>query len=269
MTPLCVRDILAFHKIDRAVFDKLLAHGANPQMARNVVALFMWLDLIGIDVVNYVGGLRNHSTIVMIVAEAEKILNCIRHDGIPASELRIEIPILSSLVSENIDLCFFDFHKDVVVRGLAQVLDGVGALIFDDKLQKLFRSHEATVRAAEEEARKRGSRANLPRLPPELAKTYNPRLVSASEDCRSMFITFSKGFPVGREEIVEYFTEKWGNCIERVMMERTATGITPMYGRIVFTSESFIGLVLNGERLVKFVINGRQLWARKYVPRVN
>lgn len=62
---------------------------------------------------------------------------------------------------------------------------------------------------------------------------------------------------------------RWGDCIERVMMERTPPGVTPMYGRIVFTGESFIGLVLNGERLVKFMVNGRQLWARKYVPRIN
>lgn len=54
------------------------------------------------------------------------------------------------------------------------------------------------------------------------------------------------------------------------MVERTAAGAaTPVYGRIVFTSEAYIGLVLNGKQLVKFTIKGRQLWARKYEPRKN
>lgn len=53
-------------------------------------------------------------------------------------------------------------------------------------------------------------------------------------------------------------------------MEKTTTSAAmPTYGRIVFTSESFIGLVLNGKQLVKFTIKGRQLWARKYEQRKN
>nr|CAD1835082.1 unnamed protein product [Ananas comosus var. bracteatus] len=272
MAPL-VRDILAFHKIDRALYDKFVAHGTNPQLARNVVTLIMWLDLIGINIVGFTRELQNHAEIVRFVSESEVVLNCLRQDSPPLSPkggAYAEIPTISSLARESFDLRFFLFHQDMVVRGLAQLLDGVGTVIFDDGLNALFWAHEAAVRAAEEEARWKGSRSVLPPLPPELAKPYYCRgLAPMPDDCRSMFITFSKGNPLRRDEIVEYFTERWGDCIERVMMERTPPGVTPMYGRIVFTGESFIGLVLNGERLVKFMINGRQLWARKYVPRIN
>lgn len=54
----------------------------------------------------------------------------------------------------------------------------------------------------------------------------------------------------------------------RVMMKRTPPSGMPTYGRIVFTSESFIRLVLDGEKVVKFTIRGRGLWSRRYVPRI-
>lgn len=40
-----------------------------------------------------------------------------------------------------------------------------------------------------------------------------------------------------------------------------------MYGRIIFKSEAFVSLVLNGEHTVKITIGYRQIWLRKYIPR--
>ena len=60
---------------------------------------------------------------------------------------------------------------------------------------------------------------------------------------------------------------KWGDCVVRVLMEKTSGGNAPMYGRIIFKSEAFVRLVLNGERLVKIAIGHRWIWLRKYVPR--
>jgi hypothetical protein len=51
-------------------------------------------------------------------------------------------------------------------------------------------------------------------------------------------------------------------------MEKAKPGAQPMYGRIIFKSEAFLSLVLNGEELVKISIDNRQFWLRKYVPRV-
>uniref|UniRef100_A0A0D3FUV1 Uncharacterized protein n=1 Tax=Oryza barthii TaxID=65489 RepID=A0A0D3FUV1_9ORYZ len=62
-------------------------------------------------------------------------------------------------------------------------------------------------------------------------------------------------------------TRRWGDCLEKVMMERTPAGEPPTYGRIVFRHAAVAAAVLGGEHLVKLVINGRQLRARKYFPR--
>ena len=59
---------------------------------------------------------------------------------------------------------------------------------------------------------------------------------------------------------------KWGDCVVRVLMEKTKGGLMPMYGRIIFKTEAIVKLVLNGERLIKISIGQREIWLRKYVP---
>ncbi|KAJ3681845.1 hypothetical protein LUZ60_014418 [Juncus effusus] len=261
-----VRTIMAFHTIDRAIYEKFISHGIHPELAQNAVCLFMWLDQIGFEVVRQILPINNPSAIFALITDAEAILHCLRQEeGIVS---HVDIPFVSALSQDIIGIRFFDFHKDVIVRGLAQIIDGVGRIIFDENLYEILHLHNAAVRQAELDSAICGRRLMAPPLPLELTRPWDPRAFPVStEDGRSMFITFSKGFPIRREEITEYFNERWGDCIERVMMERTPPGGTPMYGRIVFKSESFIRLVLNGERVLKFTINGRQLWARKYVPR--
>ncbi|KAG0531172.1 hypothetical protein BDA96_04G001000 [Sorghum bicolor] len=153
----------------------------------------------------------------------------------------------------GIDTAFLAFNQDLVVRGVADILDGVGALIFDDRLYRLLRRYQTGL---------------IGRLS-ELEAPYTCSPVTVSEDSRSMFVTFSKGQPaVDRQEIFDYFRHKWGDCIVRVLMEKTTTrGTPPMYGRIIFKSEAFVSLVLNGEHTVKITIGYRQIWLRKYIPR--
>uniref|UniRef100_A0A0D9XIA4 Uncharacterized protein n=1 Tax=Leersia perrieri TaxID=77586 RepID=A0A0D9XIA4_9ORYZ len=65
-----------------------------------------------------------------------------------------------------------------------------------------------------------------------------------------------------------YTCRKWGDCVVRVLMEKTIGGSPPMYGRvIIFRSKAFVHLVLNGKRLTKISIRNRQIWLRRYVPR--
>ena len=69
------------------------------------------------------------------------------------------------------------------------------------------------------------------------------------------------------EHFVMYRSRKWGDCVARMLMEKTTGGSMPMYGRIIFKTEAVVQLVLNGERLIKISIDQRQIWLRKYVPK--
>lgn len=63
---------------------------------------------------------------------------------------------------------------------------------------------------------------------------------------------------------------RWGaDCVSRVMMEKTPPGEPPRYGRIVLRRAATAAAVLAGRPLVKLLVNGRHLWARKYVARLS
>uniref|UniRef100_A0A0E0EWA5 RRM domain-containing protein n=2 Tax=Oryza TaxID=4527 RepID=A0A0E0EWA5_9ORYZ len=242
-----VRDVLYMYSDARTAYDRFVGIGSNPEQARNAVALLVWLDQCNVRAIQHLPGL-SPTAVSLVAAEANSVLDCLRgpEPVVPA------IPLISALCKDgDVDPRFFTFHQDLVVRGVADILDGVGSLIFNNHLNKMLRRYQT----------------GLVGNPPELMAAYSCLSVAVPEDCRSMFITFSRGAPIDREEIFDYFRQKWGDCVVRVLMEKTAGGSQPMYGRIIFRSEAFVQLVLNGERLVKISIRHRQIWLRKYVPR--
>lgn len=59
----------------------------------------------------------------------------------------------------------------------------------------------------------------------------------------------------------------YGPVVENVMIQKASSGHRPIYGRVVFTTPLMVTFVLNGQHTAKFVIKGKHLWARMYVPR--
>ncbi|KAF9602672.1 hypothetical protein IFM89_030560 [Coptis chinensis] len=85
---------------------------------------------------------------------------------------------------------------------------------------------------------------------------------------RTMFLTFSHGYPLTREEIYRYFTMHWGDVVEDVVIQQSLESYaTPVYARLVLRNSSIIPLILNGVQTAKFYVNGKHLWARVHVPR--
>uniref|UniRef100_A0A7N0UVD9 RRM domain-containing protein n=1 Tax=Kalanchoe fedtschenkoi TaxID=63787 RepID=A0A7N0UVD9_KALFE len=84
---------------------------------------------------------------------------------------------------------------------------------------------------------------------------------------RTLFVTFSKGYRVNEYELREFITLCFGNCIETLSMQETHGDEQPLYARVVFYRPETTNIVLNGEEKAKFTINGKHVWARKFVPR--
>ncbi|KAF5729533.1 hypothetical protein HS088_TW21G01700 [Tripterygium wilfordii] len=84
-------------------------------------------------------------------------------------------------------------------------------------------------------------------------------------DDRTIFLTFSKGYPISENEVKEFFTGMIGDCLESIYMQEVPAGEQPLYARLVVPSESVIEAVLDGRSKAKFSINGKHVWARKYV----
>ncbi|KAF8668305.1 hypothetical protein HU200_052361 [Digitaria exilis] len=264
-----VHDVLAFHRVDRAAYEHLLSLGAGRLPARDAVALLMWLHRsAGVDATPRVPALaRTPAAAARLVAEAHATLLHGAAAGAPPPLL-----LLSCACGEDDDdgararrFLASGCGGGAARRGAAEVLAGVGAVVFDDRLNAILRRYEE------------GGGSDGGALPVELAAPY--RLCAAAaraaaaaapeveEEGRSLFVTFSKGYPLTREEVEEFFTGSWGDCVAKVLMEKTSPGDAPTYGRVVFRRAAMVAAVLRGRPMVKLVVNGRDLWARKYVPR--
>uniref|UniRef100_A0ACD5TBM8 Uncharacterized protein n=1 Tax=Avena sativa TaxID=4498 RepID=A0ACD5TBM8_AVESA len=196
-----MREVMYMYSMARQAYERFMSICDNPEQARNAVALLVWLDQGTVSAIHHVSSI-SPAAVATVAAEANGILECLRHQEamLPA------IPLISTLCQDdNIDPRFFAFHQDLIVRGIAKILDGVGKLIFYDHLHVLLRRYQT------------GLVGNLS----ELMAPYSSKPATVPEDCRSMFITFSKGMAINHEEIFKYFRQKWDACVVRVLMEKT------------------------------------------------
>ena len=81
---------------------------------------------------------------------------------------------------------FFAFNQGRIARGVADLLDGVCTLIFYDRLYHLLCRYLTGLVGRNQ----------------ELKAPYERVVITVPEDCRSMFVTFSKGQPVERDDIL-------------------------------------------------------------------
>ncbi|TXG62292.1 hypothetical protein EZV62_013655 [Acer yangbiense] len=90
-----------------------------------------------------------------------------------------------------------------------------------------------------------------------------------SEDDRSMFLTFSRGFRVTENEVRELFTGLYGLDVvaDVIMQENISDDAQPLFARLILNSIDTVDCILNGRHIVKFRINGKYVWAHKYERR--
>ncbi|XP_071686874.1 uncharacterized protein [Rutidosis leptorrhynchoides] len=86
-------------------------------------------------------------------------------------------------------------------------------------------------------------------------------------DERTLFVTFSRGYPVAEWEVTKFLTGLFGDCIESFYMEEVAEGEHALFAKIVLNHTSYVNLVLSGHKTAKFTINGRHVWMRKFIPK--
>ncbi|KAJ7944724.1 Rho guanine nucleotide exchange factor [Quillaja saponaria] len=93
------------------------------------------------------------------------------------------------------------------------------------------------------------------------AKEFHP--VQTPEESRTLFLTLSIGHPLTKDEIVNFFTENWGQVVEDAyFVEESQQGGPPLNGKIIFNSSLVVPMVLNGKNSAKFIVNNRNLYAR-------
>ncbi|CAN1760935.1 hypothetical protein LINPERHAP1_LOCUS7723 [Linum perenne] len=106
-------------------------------------------------------------------------------------------------------------------------------------------------------------------VPAEGMWTWEPTN-NATDIDKTLFLTFSRRFPVTTDEVMELFTRKYGegSVVGIMMHENLVYGNQqPLFVKIMLRSVTLVDEVLSGEKIAKFRTNGKHIWAKKYERR--
>ncbi|KAJ0977012.1 hypothetical protein J5N97_012486 [Dioscorea zingiberensis] len=85
-----------------------------------------------------------------------------------------------------------------------------------------------------------------------------------SRDDRTLFVTFSNGYPLTEEDLYVFFMSRYGDVESVSVQTVTKPGTGPLFARVSFNHEETMLKVLNGNVKAKFMFKGKHLWARRF-----
>ncbi|XWS26230.1 hypothetical protein CRYUN_Cryun26dG0013600 [Craigia yunnanensis] len=277
MASITLEELHTYHAIDREIFSRLvITLRRDPAESLLVMAVWLWLEEKGYP--NIIAKMLNLSDPLLeaLAGEAVSCLNCLESSN-PTILPNGALPLTARIMEKDISLQMFYLNKFSTISGIKNFLNTVCSRIFTDILQHVVGSTSKVIP---------NQPLVIPGFPHSLFGSFTivPRAIdhdfpigglwgwhpsnNVSEDDRTLFLTFSRGFPVSEDEVRELFRKICGDCVDSVhMQENVPRDEQPLFARMVLYSVTNVDQILNGSRIAKFRINGKHIWARKYERR--
>ncbi|XP_057421416.1 uncharacterized protein LOC130715347 [Lotus japonicus] len=290
---------ILFHKIDRDVYAIMVMNlFRDPQQSMQVLGMWLWLERVGFrNVVKKVHSLPN----LLINEVADETVLCLSvikdTPNIPlfldgnAIGNGNEINLLQSLTEKEITLRFFYENRGAATHGVAIMVNDICMRAVSDIMEQAMmrnaadRMAEAHKVLVQTQAWNSNNKFWFGTIGPSTRRVGNlgggggavaemvavqrnqSNEVAVPADDRTLFVTFSKGYRVQEWEVREFFTMAYGDCIEALFMQEVQPNEQSLFARIVFKKICTIDMILRGSTKAKFTINGKHVWARKFVPK--
>ncbi|KAL5768520.1 hypothetical protein ACOSP7_015065 [Xanthoceras sorbifolium] len=260
----------AFHTIDRELYTLLvITLMRDPVEAIQIMALWLWLERTGFKYV--VKKILSLPTMLIneLADEAITCLNCINNDHFAGLSDANDIPLMQCLMEKEISLRFVHDYRLSATQGVARIVNEVCIRALTDIMQLAIQRNAAQSLADNQKMMAHSFQPPLYHLgvPQQMVQPQIQENAEVPPDARTMFLTFSKGYPVLEREVREFFRRGYGDCIESLHMQEVQPNEQSLFARIIFCSASTIDVILNGVAKAKFTINGKHVWARKFVPK--
>ncbi|XP_058783060.1 uncharacterized protein LOC131657711 [Vicia villosa] len=264
--------------MDRKIFSILVMSLArDPSQSLLVMALWLWLENLGypsliLKLVSCPHGLIND-----VAQEAVSCLNCLELENFP-------IPndgglfLTRVLMGRKISLHLFKYKRFTTITGIKNVLNKTCSRIFNDILLDVLGSSSA--------CRFLLPYPYIPVIVPGFPHkvfgeftisstnfemfdmkdgTILKSILDVSDQDKTIFLTFSRGFPVSEKEVSYLFTSTFeDDCIKTIVMGNRNSKGQVLYATMVLNYVETLDRILNGRHIAKFRVNGKHIWARKY-----
>ncbi|GAU47291.1 hypothetical protein TSUD_94800 [Trifolium subterraneum] len=288
-TPITNKEVHLFYQMDRELFCFLIfkLHREVTQSLL-VMALWLWFEKVGCHNLIKKVSILPGTLINALVNEAVTCLQFLEMDD-PIIPIGGGLPLTKIITQKEISLQMFNLKRYTLVTGIKIVLNQTCARIFNDILQMVLkRQNVISTQGTTSRTHAPNIPLTLPGFPHPLFGTFDlsPKVENinlsderiwiekrpyddATNDDRSMFLTFSRGFPVSEMEVRCLFTTNYGDCVQSLTMGGDKNpGEQPLFAVMILKMVEIIDQILMGKRVAKLQINGKHIWARKYEPRV-
>jgi len=267
--------------MDRELYTILVTNlSRDPSDSMRLLAMWLWLEKVGFrNVIERIVSLPIIS-INDIADESMICLTCLTNNNNPSliaisSSKANDIPLLQSLMDNEISPRFFIQYRVQAIEGMEKTRREDCMSSFGDIMQQVMLRNLAERMAEhsnfwfgsiEPMNLQFGSFGIAGAIVPQQSNNNGDGGTMPADD-RTLFVTFSRGYRVEEWEVQEFFTMAYGDCIEALFMQETPSNEQSLFARIVFHNVSTIDMILRGASKVKFSINGKHVWARKFVPK--
>lgn len=231
--------LLSFYTQERLLFNRMVGPtmGQNPKLVKMAVGFWLLLEEIGFhDLTRRIYSFED-STIETIFNETLACLHCIRPGATePCRHNDVLLPGLTTILDEPISRRFFYYNSEFMLRRFTHVMETVCNRIFGensaievdivdeedhhfhrnpvrpDDCKGSVTSSDRVISPVADSSRVTATRRFDKVLKvPISSSILNPNASEFipgqnNQDARTMFLTFSKGYPLGREEIINFFT---------------------------------------------------------------
>ncbi|GKV52117.1 hypothetical protein SLEP1_g58712 [Rubroshorea leprosula] len=266
----------AFHNIDRTTFNRLVFNlRREPFESMQVMALLLCLEQTGLAHNLVYQTLQWSDTFLNSLAnEAVLCLQCGESEEFPLALEGVEVPLIQTMTKGKVSLRYFYDHRLLIIPGIEKNVNEVCLRAFEDIMEQLKQR-----KIEETGVEDRGEQVQGRVLEGEVGDDLSPLQISSTPgheekekaeipaDDRTIFLTFSKGYPISETEVKDFFTRKFGDCIDEIHMQEVPEEEQPLYARLVVQPSSSLEKILGGRSKAKFSINGKHVWGRKYVPK--
>ncbi|XP_057980551.1 uncharacterized protein LOC131166219 [Malania oleifera] len=264
------------NRAQRALFGRMMRMELNPERVRKTMAFWLWLESeLGIENASTVRKLSSCDDYLLglIFMEAEEAMAALQLSNsrtvpirIPFTFQLLSLPDQRELLladrvraSKAISGPFYEIHG-INPKGI----NGFAGFIMEKWGDGMLLAPPTPANG--EKLAPNAAAAGAVRPPMRSSSKLDPGAKEwdfwrgrAPEQDRCLFLTFSNGYPLDELDIIRFFNQKYGGCVERVYVHRPA-----LFGKVVFTNSVLPLLVLNGHDNAKFIINGRTVWCKKF-----
>jgi len=206
--------LILFHKLERDLFHRLVHDLAqDPVPMRWVIAFWLWLESNGHhDFIRRVSALPG-PVVLRFVDEAIACLRCLARQGhghaagTGTGDGRERcLPCTNALLTKRIDdVGYFEGHREVL-DGVTYQYRSVCLAVCDVSSNSTCVPTSGVLAAPPMVGSPVLTAPTVPSFPLNpMASPWIPLQSPSPDDYRSLFITFSRGYPINREDIMDFF----------------------------------------------------------------